>query len=169
MMHGIRTAAALLLAGVVAASCIEATAGPTTLTNAHVSPESLARAALDALAADDRKALSALRVDREEYERLLWPELPESGDMPFALAWQMNDANSRKGVNNLLADLGGTRFELVRIRFTGTPERYEGFTVHSGAEMVVRRRSDGREGRLELLDVMVERAGRWKAMNFDEG
>ena len=126
--------------------------------------------AMASLVADlDREALRSLRVPREESREVLWPELPESDDMPFALAWQMNDANSRKGMNAVFGALEGQRFELVELRFEGEPEHYETFTVHFGAEMVVRRLSDGRKGTIELLDVLVERNGRWKAMNFDEG
>jgi len=168
--RGIRSAVVVLLAGVAAVGCVEASAGPT-LSGTHGSPEALARAALDAIAEGDREALRSLRVPRDEYREILWPELPESDDMPFALAWQMNDANSRKGMNAVFGVLEGQRFELLELRFDDEkePERYETFTVHFGAEMVVRRTSDGREGTIELLDVLVERNGRWKAMNFDEG
>lgn len=168
MIRSLKTAVVTLLAGVAAVGCVEASAGPT-LTGAHGSPEALAGVALEALARSDREALASLRVGQDEYEQLLWPELPESDDMPFALAWQMNDANSRKGMNRVFGALKGQEFELVDLRFTGEPERYESFTVHVGAEMVVRRERDGTEGTIELLDVLVERDGRWKAMNFEEG
>lgn len=168
MTRGLKTAVVTLLGGLASVGCIEASGGAG-LTDARRSPEALAEAALEALARNDREALEALRVPRGEYEQLLWPELPESDHMPFALAWQMNDANSREGLSRVCGALGGQEFELLEVRFTEIPERYQSFTVHPGGEMVVRRVSDGRKGTIELLDVLVERDGRWKAMNFNEG
>lgn len=164
LVAGIALAACLLLGGGCGG---EVSAGPA-LSHSYDSPEALAEGILDAVAADDAEAMKRAMVAREEYRELLWPRLPENDDMPFAGAWQMNEAGSRNARNNVLASFGGTRFELVAVEFTGSPERYEGFTVHVGADLRVRRRSDGREGSLDVLDVVVEHDGRWKALNFDD-
>ncbi|MDX1567083.1 MAG: hypothetical protein R3223_04730, partial [Longimicrobiales bacterium] len=105
---------------------------------------------------------------REEYRALFWPQLPESDDMPFEASWQMNEANSRNSRNGVLAQFGGTRFELVSIEFAGGVERYPDVTIHFDARMIVRRASDGRTGTLEVLSVVGERDGRWKALNYHD-
>jgi hypothetical protein len=86
----------------------------------------------------------------------------------FAFARDLNERNTRKGLNQALADFGGQRFELIDIEFADDSEHYDGFSIHFVQRLVVRRVSDGREGTLDILDVMVERAGRWKLMNYDE-
>lgn len=168
--RGRRAAGAALAACLLAAvsGCGgEASAGPP-LTHSYGSPEALAKGVLDAIAADDAEAMERILVTREEHRELLWPQLPESDDMPFGGAWQMSEASSRKARRNVLASFGGTRFELVSLEFTRPPERYDGFTVHFGADLRVRRPSDGRVGGLDVLDVVVERDGRWKALDFDD-
>jgi len=145
----------------------DAAAGPT-LAHAHDSPEAVAEAVLAAIAREDAEALGNAMVSRDEYRALFWPELPESDDMPFEAAWQMNEANSRNSRNSVLAQFGGSRFELVSIEFPGGVERYPNVSVHFDAKLVVRRPSDGRVGTLELLAVVGERDGRWKALNYHD-
>lgn len=138
------------------------------LAESYDSPEALARDVLDAIAADDGEALRRVMVNEAEYRELFWSELPERDDVPFEMAWQMNEAGSRKARNSVLSDFGGTRFELVSIELPGPTEEYPSFTVHFGARLTVRRLSDGKVGAVGILDVLAERDGRWKALNFGE-
>ena len=69
-------------------------------------------------------------------------------------------------VKGVLVSAG--HFELLGVEFTDPPEVYETFTWHFGPRLRVRRLSDGREGELPILDVVLERNGRWKLMNFEE-
>jgi len=136
------------------------------LTGTHGSPEALAQAVLDALAERDRSALEALIVTRAEHQDLLWDQLPESGNTPLEFVWQLNNDNSREARKSALTEYGGERLELVDLRFTETPEIYSTFTLHFGARMSVRRSSDGVEGMLPLMGVVVEHQGHWKVLNF---
>lgn len=139
-----------------------------TLSDSHGSPEALAEAVLDAIAREDAEALRSAMVTREEYRELFWPELPESDDMPFEAAWQMNEANSRNSRNGVMASFGETEFELVSVEFAGREEEYPSFTVRFDTKLIVRRASDGQVGALDVLSVVAERDGRWKALNFDD-
>ena len=138
------------------------------LVNSKGSPEALAQAVLDGLEADDREALEALLVTQDEHLNLLWEHLPESNHLRFEVARELNVRNSRDGMNRALNQHGGTEFELIRIEFTDDPEVYETFTLHRGTKLWVRRLSDGEEGNLPILDVVLELNGRWKLMNFEE-
>lgn len=129
------------------------------------SPRALGTAVLKALQEKDGEALRSLRVTREEWLHHFWPELPESRNTPFDFAWQMKDDNSRKGERAALSEFGGEELELLDLTFSLAPEVYPGFTVHRGAELRVRRASDGREGILPILSVVVERQGLWKLSN----
>jgi hypothetical protein len=136
------------------------------LASAHASPAALGRAVLDALAAEDRDALRALRVTRDEWLDLFWPELPESGNTPFDFAWQMKNDHSREAERVALSEFGGQEFEFVDMKFTEPAEVYSTFTVHMGAQLWARRVSDGQVGIIPILSVVVERQGLWKLSNL---
>lgn len=138
------------------------------LSNSFDTPEALVQAVLDALEKEDRDALWALMVTREEHEDLLWEQLPESNHLPFDYARQLNERNSNKGIGQAISRYGGNEFELISIEFTDPPEQYEGFTLYFGTVLTVRRASDGEEGTLPILDVVLEYDGRWKLMNYND-
>lgn len=157
-----------LVGALACAACSDASAR-VPVANTYESPRALAEAVLDAVAMDDPASLHALRVTREEYQRHLWPEMPDAADgVPFGFVWGLNQSRSRRSVRKVLDEFGGQRFELVSITFSEEPETYPSYTLHHGANLVVRRVLDGRVGRLEMMDVVLEMDSRWKLMNVDE-
>lgn len=155
------------LASVLACLALDCS-GDDALSHSKSSPEELARAVLAGLEAHDRGALEALLVTRQEHRELLWGELPERTYMSFEVARELNERNTREGLTRALDRYGGEAYELIEIEFTDSPEVYETFTWHFGPRLRVRRLSDGRDGELPILDVVLERNGRWKLMNFEE-
>lgn len=153
--------------GVVVAGCRKAESMPP-LANSFASKEALVEAVLAGLAAKDAEGLAAIRVTREEYQDLFWPELPESENLPFEFAWSLNHDNSRKALQRALRVYGGQELELVSITFIEPPETYPSFTLYMGARVMVRRISDGAVGELPIFDVFAHRNGRWKLVNYDE-
>ncbi|MFW5947918.1 MAG: hypothetical protein ACOCUW_05450 [Gemmatimonadota bacterium] len=151
---------ALALAG-----CTELPAG-SPLANAKDSPEALARAALDALRAGDEDRLAALMITRDEYERLLWPALPDREQMPFDFAWSVTAPRSREARRRAVAEYEGVPLELVRVELGEAVERHGTFTLYRRSRMRVRRTDTGEEGLLPLMDTLVEMGGDWKFMNF---
>jgi hypothetical protein len=138
------------------------------LAHSHRNLERLCIEVLDALRQQDGDALRALMVTREEHRDLLWQQLPSSQHFEFDYVRSLNERNSSKAIRNALNDYGGADFEFVSIEFTEPSEQYDGFTLHFGAQLMVRRASDGEEGILPILDVVLEYDGRWKLMNYDE-
>jgi hypothetical protein len=132
------------------------------------SPEALAEAALKALETADDDALDALRVTRDEYESLLWPALPDRNYVPFDFVWSLTGPRSRKGRQEVMGEYGGLPLELVRVDLGEEIEAYDEFTLYREARMVVRRRDNGAEGMIPLMDVVVEMDGAWKFLNFGE-
>jgi hypothetical protein len=157
----------LALALVLAAACSTAEGAPR-LENAFSDPEAVARAALDALWVGDWEALESFLVTREEHETLLWDALPESKHLTFGDARALNVRNTRKALNNAFRDYRSDGYELLGIEFTKSTEVYEEFTLHRGARLRLRRQSDGSEGYLIFLDVLLEYHGQWKPMNYKE-
>jgi hypothetical protein len=152
----------------VSAMSLAGCANRSGLSHSVRSPEAVAEAVLAALADSSRDALEALLVTRDEHRDLLWPQLPERRDIEFEVARELNMRNTRKALSQMLTAFGGERFELVQLDLTDDAEPYDGFTIHYVRRFAVRRVSDGQEGTLPILDVLVERKGRWKPMNYDE-
>lgn len=162
-------ALAALVALVVAggSGCGGPEAGPG-LEDARSSDEAVAGAALSALERGDRAALEGMLLTGEEHRELLWEQLPESNTWPFGYARRLTERNTRKALDRAIERWGGTSFELLGIEYTKEREEYAGFTLHRGAVLHVRRAADGEEGTMEFLDVLVERRGAWKPMNYTE-
>jgi hypothetical protein len=71
-------------------------------------------------------------------------------------------------MDRALERFGGEEFRLRRIEYTKGTETYPGFSLHRGAKLIVRRVSDGVEGELILVDVLVERPEGWKLLDYEE-
>ena len=74
----------LLCAGVTGCADLSAR---TPLVNASNDEEALTEAVLGALSGMDEAALQGFLITREEYETLLWPELPDGDYTPFDFIW----------------------------------------------------------------------------------
>ena len=160
---------ALVAALVAATGCGAAGASSAPqMESAHPSAESLVVAALEAVARRDRTAMESLLVTRDEHHDLLWPALPESEHLSFEYARWLNEHNTGKAIQRALERFGGEEFRLLRIEYTKGTETYPEFSLHRGAELIVRRVSDGAEGRLTLVDVLVERPEGWKLLDYEE-
>ena len=156
-----------LVASWTMTACQDAAAN-SPLLSARPSADALVESVLGALAAEDKDALEGFLVTRDEYETLLWPELPDGQYTPFEFVWSLAATNNRKGVRQALTEYGGLHLELVSVTFTEQPEEYQSFTLHPGVEVRVRRMDDGREGILPSFDVLLEYGGTWKLLNLDE-
>jgi hypothetical protein len=152
---------------VVAWGCSDASARPA-LAGAHPSADALVQAVLQAMADDDQERLESLLITRDEYEALLWPEMPDGEYTPFDFVWSLAATNNRKGVKQALSGFGGVPLELVFVSFTEEPEVYQSFKLHPGVEVRVRRTDTGAEGLHPSFDVLVEYGGMWKLLNLDE-
>ena len=162
--HLVGTAAVLL----TIAGCSDlATESP--LANARKTPEALAEAALEAIYADDRDALAALLITREEYETLVWPVLPDSRSVDFEFVWGISQPRNRKARAEVLEDFNGIPLEVVSVDPGTDIEAYDEFVLYKEAILTVRRTDTGQEGRMGFMDVLIEMDGGWKFMNFKEG
>jgi hypothetical protein len=157
--------ALLALALLGAGACTDAVAS-SPLSNAYRSPEALAEAAVAALVSRDEAALTALAIGREEYETLLWPELPDGQHVTFDFVWGMSHPRTRKAQRKHLRTYEGIPLEVVRVELGEEKEVYESFALHKDSRLFVRNTDTGEEGQLPLMDVLVEMDGAWKFLNF---
>lgn len=162
--------AALVSAGLAlaVAACGENLEARSGLSNPYPGDRAVIQAALDALADGDRPAMEALLLTREEHRTLVWDSLPEKSYFSFDYVRLLNEKNTEKAITRALERYGGQRLALVDVAYGKDAETYGDVTLHRGAQIRVRRSSDGREGEIDLVDVLFERNGGWKLMNYVE-
>lgn len=137
------------------------------LPNSQATREDLAVAVLDAIANRDAEALRRLAIDEAEFREHVWPELPASRperNMPFSYVWTDLKTKSDAGLDGVLAEHGGRRHELRRVRFKGATQ-YESFVVHRDS-LVDIRDSEGRDRSLQLFGSVLEKDGRFKVFSY---
>lgn len=128
------------------------------------SPEALARAILDGLAADDPAALHSLRITREEFALFFWPEFPASRPVNNLVAddaWTFHNADCHDGVSELLSAFGGKRLVFDYLEFTAGVAPYTNFKLYHGAQIHARDEF-GQPVTLGHAPLFAERNGRWK-------
>lgn len=144
-----------------------AVAGPRTLDHAHSSPEALARHFLKAVAAKDLTELRQMRITKDEFCRLVWPELPSSRiqNLSCDFAWDQATLRSEGGLYDLLPSHGGKRYELVSLSFAKGIDSYAGYKVLKEPRVVVKDES-GRQQEVRLFGSMLEMNGQFKLFSF---
>ena len=157
--------AALALLSVEACSDAQARSP---LADAQASETALVQSVLDAVAVRDTAVLRRFLVTRDEYEDVLWPEMPDKDYTPFEFVWSLNATNNRKGLRQLLGTYGGLQLEVVSVELGKEPEVYESFTLYPDTKVTVRRTDTGQVGILPSFDVFVKYGRVWKLMNYDE-
>ena len=166
----IRGALPLLLQGLALALLVPpAACARATNPFAHTfeSPEQLAAAVGEALERRDADRLLALALSEEEFRTHVWPRLPASRPergAPFGFVWAQLSSKSRAWLRQSLADHGGGRLEVVRVRFRGDTTDHGPFLVHRDAEVVVN--DGGTERRLRLFGSVLEQNGRYKLFSY---
>jgi hypothetical protein len=127
--------------------------------------------ALDLIAglqARDLKALHALRVTRDEFERILWPEFPESRPITNISAddaWQNALTGSLSGADRAVGSYGGRKLELLKVE-PGAVVPYRNFTLHRGIAILARDIASGDEFTMRFAPSFVERGGRFKVLLY---
>jgi hypothetical protein len=133
------------------------------------SRDSLVSALVGALARRDAPALEALTVGRAEYAYLYYPTTRISKppyELPPGLAWFRLQEADRKGALRALRTLGGPGLRLLGYSCDGSPADEGENRVWSGC-MVDLRKPDGSETRVRLFGAILERAGRFKVLSFE--
>lgn len=138
------------------------------LSHTSHSPDALARALLDRLAARDQAGLEQLRLTRDEFETHVWPHLPASRpetNMSVAFVWNRLDQQSDGRLAQLLAAHGGMPYTFVALEFRGARTTYGDVEVVRDSVMTVRTAAGDIE-QLELFGSMIAQGGRYKVFSY---
>lgn len=136
------------------------------------SPRELVEQALTAFERRDTAALVELLVDRDEFMRIVYPELGahfaaarDTRSETKAFLWETQRLNALKGMRKALREVGGEKLELVSIEFREGEKRFPSYRLFEGTQVRVRD-SSGASATLHALGSIIERERRYKLMSF---
>lgn len=128
--------------------------------------DDLAQRVLTAIESKDIATLDALRINRDEFKKYLWPEFPAStNNTPFDFAWDNLNGKTTKGMTRAIADIGGQEFRLVGVTFEKETEKYPTFTLYTSAVLDVTD-LNGNKKQLKFCGSIVERNGEYKFLSY---
>jgi hypothetical protein len=161
MNHG-----ALVLGVAVALSAATCTRPPA-LAHSYDTPDALAIAVVEALAARDRERLEAIALSEREFRDHVWPELPAARperNLPFSFVWGDLRQKSLAALSRTLNEHGGRRYHVDHVSFAARTQ-YASYTIHRDATVHVR--DDAETTReLRVCGSMLEQQGRWKVFSY---
>ena len=170
-LTGVLHGGSLVLVVLAAAGC-STPAGPTgtnaILANTFASPEALAEAVLQGLAARDRARLQSLALSESEFRTHVWPELPTSRperNVPFEYAWGQMKQRSDGSLSYIFQRYAGKPLTFLRTTTTGGSTQYKTFVVMRDSEIVATDET-GRELVIRLFGSMMVKDGRYKVFSF---
>jgi hypothetical protein len=131
--------------------------------------DGLGRAVLRDLHGAHGDSLLALCVTDDEFRDILWREFPQSRPavgLAWTDAWTILYARLHAGCTHAVRDLGGHRYEFVRLECDSTM-RYRNFRMYSHLTLVAKN-DEGEVVRMTWLRGAVERQGRCKIYSTDD-
>jgi hypothetical protein len=138
------------------------------LAGGESSLEALAKAILRGAASRDRRSLRELHMTFEEFDTIVWPELPQSRPVTHALpqdAWMFTHGDMESGITRMIDELGGRSPELAGVAYAEV-DTFRNFTIYKDVVFSLRGESVPHEGR--YVSVAIERKGRWKVQLYEE-
>lgn len=138
------------------------------LSDSYDSPEALARAALAAIERRDVPSLQHLALDKDEFERHVWSELPAARperNLTVNYVWGDLHQKSNATMHRTLAAHGGKKYELVDIRFLGDTTAYKSYRVQRETALTVKD-AGGAERQVRLFGSVIEKGGRYKIFSY---
>ncbi len=134
------------------------------------SSEKLAKRVLKAVYEKDRKTLDEIKISRDEFKNILWPELPigkiEDWQEHFDYVWGQHKTKSDYSLLSTLERFGGKKYSLKAIRFRKPLKEYETCRIHVDARLLVAD-SKGKESELNLFGSIVELNGGYKILSYN--
>lgn len=122
---------------------------------------------LEGLAAGDHALLAALRLSRDEYMDVVWPELPASDpelNVPIEYVWADIEARNRSALVRLAPQFEGLAAELEDVACIGEVEEFKTFRVHTDCWVTIATPSGHR--RVQLFKDVLERGAGFKLFRY---
>lgn len=145
--------------------------GEAGLTNACRSMEELGRRVIQGINDEDKAALAALALSKEEYRRYIFPALPigkvEAWQKEFDFVWGTVHDRSSSRLTSIVQHVGGRQLQYIGIRVAGESVTNDlGCMVHKDVR-ITWKDSSGTEKEAELFAGVVELKNQFKIESFD--
>jgi hypothetical protein len=129
--------------------------------------EDLGETYLESIRTGGYEDLIPLRITRDEFELILWPEFPQSRPfvhIPSGEAWTFQFTKFRDGYHEILHRYQGKDLVLEGVTVP-TSTAFTNFTLYENLTFEVREPESGE--RLELNATVAEREGRFKFLSLE--
>ena len=145
--------------------------GKAGLTNACRSMEELGRRVIQGINDEDKAALAALALSKEEYRRYIFPGLPigkvEAWQKEFDFVWGTVHDRSSYRLTSIVQNVGGRQLQYIGIRVAGESVTNDvGCIVHKDVR-ITWKDSSGTEKEAEIFAGVVELNNQFKIESFD--
>jgi len=148
----------------------EAPAVDLELSGGFPSLDALGRRIVSGIERSDNWALHSARLTLNEFQTIVWPELPESRPVthiPIREVWGMSTAQSLSGVNRAISTYGGRRLQYLRTDY-GREQPFRNFSLLRDVRILIRDPKDGALVGLKVMPSVVVRHGTYKALIFKD-
>jgi len=149
----------------------DAPAISTPFTGGARSFDALGRAFVEGIRRNDERALRELCVTREEFSRILWPEMPQSAPASGATAddaWRLLDHRLTGGVHGALGDNNGRRLRYVGTATLMPPLEFRNYRLIRGVAVAVYDSAMGTTDTLSVIRTVAARKGKWKIYSMKD-
>jgi hypothetical protein len=130
--------------------------------------EEFGRVVVAALSAQDVHALHSLRITRGEFEKILWPEFPESRpitNIQAGDAWSLSEPRSQSAANRAMGLYGGRQLRFLTIEESRI-QTFTNFLLHRDVTILAVDEGTAEIQRIALSPSVAERKGRFKALLY---
>jgi len=137
----------------------------TPFTGGARSMEALGRAIVAAIDSGDSGGLRALCVTRDEFARILWPEMPQSAPASGATAddaWYFLEHRLHGGSHAAVQDQDGHRIGYAGIEARQPAMEFRNYRLIRGVRIAVFDSTAGAPDTLTVVRTLAERRGVWK-------
>jgi hypothetical protein len=133
------------------------------------SPEALAKAFLEALRKEDLETLKAFALNKDEFQEIVWPQLPSSRPergVPFEYGWNDLREKSFYSLSKNFARYKGRPLDFRELVFHDETTDYGTYLVHRDARVKVYDEKKDREFWVDLFGSILEKDGRFKLFSY---
>jgi hypothetical protein len=138
------------------------------LAHGAASKEALIKAVLQSLREGDLQKMKDLSLQKEEFQRFIWPELPVSNpktNVPLDYVWKDLSYRSMNRMQATFNKMKGKHLELVRIVHRGKVVKYKSHCAYPDMEVFIRE-PGGKEFSYPLVGTLIELDGLWKVYSY---
>jgi len=134
------------------------------------SADALAQAVAQAVSTQNEEVFNRMRISRDEYMDLIWPNLEYSRlqgwkDNPDFI-WRQHAAKSDSGLREMLRRYGGNPLRVLSVKFPSAAQEYGNVKIHSRPELLFDNSTKPGPAPV-LMGSMIEKAGRFKVFSYN--